>query len=519
MTLPTAEQVTNIYLYGQETVPTDMTSSSVANTDERTPVVVNIQEYMTVGAGRFVSAYSFDFLHEFFNPESSGALSLAPGTYTKQQLFAALGIDNEDNSVTFNNVFYGVGDSDYAERTYIWGTVGFAVGNEALFIVDTNGTRHVENFSIVPLSTLPGRDDENFDFAGGFWSSIGNGLLGLYDTIDPSRIGKTVTFEFSGDVAKVSLYQEQFNDLADYVIEPSLPNAEKIWELTDSLFAVGSTRFLYDDKPIIYGTSGSDLMLGGSGNDTLIAGMGMDTLNGGEGADIYQLALGDFDNVFIKDDTDGGTISLLNGITFRRVGEGGANTNGLYIAVDANGDWQNGKEGWSVSVSGSTATVFVKDGDSKQHVIAIENFNISSNHFGIQFDKMPTGAAPTQTNVYTVGDGKDFLQQKLDAAPDDPFANRSLIYNAADYEYHYGVEMDDGQVIGPDEDPAVITCLFEGSDQADVLNGSYWLPTQLENANDGLTLNRVDLLHFAGYYTEESAGWVGDLIDDMRLAA
>jgi hypothetical protein len=61
--------------------------------------------------------------------------------------------------------------------------------------------------------------------------------------------------------------------------------------------------------------------------------------------------------------------------------------------------------------------------------------------------------------------------------------------------------------------------LFEGSDQADVLNGSYWLPTQLENANDGLTLNRVDLLHFAGYYTEESAGWVGDLIDDMRLAA
>ena len=47
MTLPTAEQVTNIYLYGQETVPTDMTSSSVANTDERTPVVVNIQEYIS----------------------------------------------------------------------------------------------------------------------------------------------------------------------------------------------------------------------------------------------------------------------------------------------------------------------------------------------------------------------------------------------------------------------------------------------------------------------------------------
>jgi hypothetical protein len=44
----------------------------------------------------------------------------------------------------------------------------------------------------------------------------------------------------------------------------------------------------------------------------------------------------------------------LSGITFRKAGSGEANANGLYIAVDDNGDWQSGKEGWSVSVFDST---------------------------------------------------------------------------------------------------------------------------------------------------------------------
>jgi hypothetical protein len=64
--------------------------------------------------------------------------------------------------------------------------------------------------------------------------------------------------------------------------------------------------------------------------------------------------------------------------------------------------------------------------------------------------------------------GIQFAQQL-----DDPFEGRSLIYNAADYEYHYGVEVEDGQITGPAEDPAVISYLFEGSNEAYVLNGNY----------------------------------------------
>jgi hypothetical protein len=43
---------------------------------------VDISEYMTVGAGRFVDAADFQFLNDFFN---SG--SLPPGTYTKDDIF------------------------------------------------------------------------------------------------------------------------------------------------------------------------------------------------------------------------------------------------------------------------------------------------------------------------------------------------------------------------------------------------------------------------------------------------
>ncbi|MFO1347507.1 MAG: hypothetical protein U1F12_02845 [Pseudomonadales bacterium] len=268
----------------------------------------------------------------------------------------------------------------------------------------------------------------------------------------------------------------------------------------------------------LYGGAGSDYLEGGDGDgdDVLNPGVGFDRLNGGTGNDTYQISLNDFGDAIISGDTDGGTISLLNGITFRRVGEGGANTNGLYIAVDANGDWQNGKEGWSVSVSGSTATVFVKDGDSKQHVIAIENFNISSNHFGIQFDKMPTGAAPTQTNVYTVGDGTNFLQQKLDAAPDDPFEGRSLIYNAVDYLYQSGADVDEnGQITGPINSETAISYYFEGGTEADVLNGNNWRSTQQAAVGGG-----DSMAHIAGYASNNVTGWIGDIIgggdgDDM----
>jgi hypothetical protein len=60
MSLPTAEEVTNLYLYGQKTTPSDLLSDQlIRNATLITPFEVNVNEYMA-GPGRFVAASDFD---------------------------------------------------------------------------------------------------------------------------------------------------------------------------------------------------------------------------------------------------------------------------------------------------------------------------------------------------------------------------------------------------------------------------------------------------------------------------
>lgn len=94
MTLPTAEQVTNTYLYGSETKPTDIaTDSLIRPKDIISPVIdVKLDEYMA-GPGRFVLPGSFNVIEYFLNPSLyADSFKLEPGTYSKDQLFSAFGI-------------------------------------------------------------------------------------------------------------------------------------------------------------------------------------------------------------------------------------------------------------------------------------------------------------------------------------------------------------------------------------------------------------------------------------------
>ena len=45
-------------------------------------------------------------------------------------------------------------DADYAERTYIWGSVAFAISEDAAFVIGDDGKRSVTNFSILPLQLV-----------------------------------------------------------------------------------------------------------------------------------------------------------------------------------------------------------------------------------------------------------------------------------------------------------------------------------------------------------------------------
>lgn len=614
MALPTAEEITTRYLYGQNTIPSDLANPSVINPSLRESVYVNTQEYMLSGAGRFVSAASFTLMKEFFEGICMGYDdNLASGTYTKQQILEAYGyFDYQSGTavrsaiVSFNNVFYGVDDTDYADRTYIWGTVAFSVSKDAVFVVEDDGSRRVENFSIVPLQIA--KEDakkEDFDFTGGGVSNIGNNWLGLYDAIDPSRIGKAVTFEFSGEVTKTSFTKEQFYQMEDQLLKPSIPDNGKIWELTDELFSSGSTRFLKDGKPIIYGTAnndflegdlandhaidfhlsshrqlgqyvkngityvagagndrviateyndillggtgedalngkaGNDYLEGGDGADTLNGGTGFDRLNGGAGNDTYQID-SDFGNVMISGDSDGGTISLLSGVQFSRV-SGQPAQDGLFAAINTEWEWISGKEGWTVSVSGIIATVTVLDANKKSHTIVIENFNITSNRFGIQLGDMLKQEMPATSDTYTLGDGYlgsyihtppgggdsteiDVYVPQYRAQPNDPdsgidveqYRDKSLIYNAKEFykawsasdfqfvdieddkaitdyseQYQYSRLSGDGLQRIFSDNKALLTeahnFRFEGSSQNDYLYGKDWTANMqaIKSWNDG----------------------------------
>jgi Ca2+-binding RTX toxin-like protein len=64
---------------------------------------------------------------------------------------------------------------------------------------------------------------------------------------------------------------------------------------------------------IIYGESGADRILGEAGNDLINGGAGADTVFGGDGDDLIVAEVGDGDDVYFGDDSEGGTgIDTLN---------------------------------------------------------------------------------------------------------------------------------------------------------------------------------------------------------------
>ncbi len=269
MGLPTAEQVTNKYLYGADKRPDDMLDPSILNhrngTSENS-IPVDAVEYMRSGAGRFVNSANFAWLRKFFD----SSIALEPGVYSAKQIFELVGGvatepggEKGDAGYIVNQIYLGADDPDYAERAYIWGTTRFKIADGAEFVVSADGSREIRNFAIVPDG------DENFDFEGGADSAIGN--KALQPIIDPSNIGRTVRLVFDGidAISRTTLTESNFSSDRKNVISVDLVDKAKIGlaalsaieGLKDRLFASGdqSIRFLDSQgRPIIYGTVYSD---------------------------------------------------------------------------------------------------------------------------------------------------------------------------------------------------------------------------------------------------------------------
>lgn len=305
----TATKITNLYLYGEETTPQELTDESLIRPSNADLTASQDKaEYMSSGAGRFAVGSSFAIVEQFFTNAEIPA-----GNYTKAQLGAYLGLSYYGLIIQQADLYDGAGD--YAERTYIWNTGAFKINDNARFIIDPNGDRWIENFSITPDG------NDNFDFVSSSIPQFVNDAL--RNDIDPSQIGRKVIIGFTGDVPTrtytLSDYQADLAYKATWTSPPNLFDAMR--GLTNGLWAAGVTRFLDDeDRPILYGTDGDDTLssiqlqghyylgsyvgngvveFGGKGSDILRGSPSDDRLNGNAGNDIVQGFVGD-------DELDGG---------------------------------------------------------------------------------------------------------------------------------------------------------------------------------------------------------------------
>jgi hypothetical protein len=343
--------VTSLYLYGTEVPPTPLTTASlirpgVPNDPKSvaaTTTEVDMFDYMTLGAGRFGNnAYQFDLMQRFFDQ----ARDIPPGEYTKTQLAAAVGLGNAFIGLSihqsqFDDGTVSGGRADWLDRSYIWGTTGFKISDDVVFVV-TEGERWVENYRIEPLPRANAPTPEDSDFAGGFFSNIVASYL--VPRIDPSGIGRTINFDFIGEVPRIVYGAAEFQtDTATYKSWSTYtaPTAGAMLiantsTLINPLWDAGIIKFLTEDnKPIFYGTQQNDfltlaladgtpkptgmlppllapyikngaVLLGGAGKDTLhgsqysdilsgnalgsatdIEDFDIDRLEGGKGKDIY----------------------------------------------------------------------------------------------------------------------------------------------------------------------------------------------------------------------------------------
>jgi hypothetical protein len=165
----TAEEATNLYLYGTTTRPIDLVSDSLIRLPGTGPtqIDVDIDDSMENGPGRFVKASMFESIREFL----SGAGAFSAGTYLESEVNSRLDVPLSEWSVNMEQWAYDDGSPDYAERVYVWGGVAFEIDEQTTrFVVNADGTRYIENLRLIPLNSNAANGPvipEEFDFISG----------------------------------------------------------------------------------------------------------------------------------------------------------------------------------------------------------------------------------------------------------------------------------------------------------------------------------------------------------------
>lgn len=324
--------ITNQYLYGQLTTPTNLADESlIRSKDATTTVEVGVVEFMATGAGRFAVGSQFTLVQRFFAPFLISP-TVPPGTYTKAEIGVITGLD----IFSWRMQQYNWEDDidDYFDRVWVYNSMAFSISEDAVFIVEADGSQRIENFAIFPRENVP----ENFDL------KSSDGFTGIANIVakpfvDPWGIGRTVNIKFSDPnlIPRTTYTSQDFADDLNRSDDWFVSTPEAIAKIAagqgdfvDGLFNDGVTKFLDGNKPIIYGSpDGDDLvpsvkneapllapfvddgfvLIAGNGDDTVKGSLQGDRILGGEGNDNLDGNLGD--DIFIggagNDTMEGGS--------------------------------------------------------------------------------------------------------------------------------------------------------------------------------------------------------------------
>lgn len=184
------EEITALYLFGESSAPNDLTSGAIVNRpgtfEDGTvgaTITIDAVSYMDDGPGRFSYGSLSGLVGAFMegaaaNQDLKNNVAHTVGK-NGEVIFSKADIMNyfisdgviTDKEVAINTKQYNYqdGTDDIAKRTYISNSTAFQLVDDAQFVIDADGARHIDNYAFIPRLKSKQYPGENFDLTGGDW--------------------------------------------------------------------------------------------------------------------------------------------------------------------------------------------------------------------------------------------------------------------------------------------------------------------------------------------------------------
>jgi hypothetical protein len=136
-TILTVEEIVNRYLYNIPTTPANKVDAGLIRDTAAlgNPISIDVDDYMEE-VGRFALGSMSALVQKFFSYIGDIPGMVAGQEYTKSDIAALLNLD--EYRISFQHYAYDDGKGDYADRTFIWNSSIFKLGDQVRFVVEQN---------------------------------------------------------------------------------------------------------------------------------------------------------------------------------------------------------------------------------------------------------------------------------------------------------------------------------------------------------------------------------------------